>query len=211
MISDKYSFVYVRNAKTASTSLMHWKHGPLKKSLTEWYVPEAAESRAHDKHHVPYQILKEYLNAEQVDTYFSFGLVRNPYDRLFSAFNYAKNWYMSPELNVNNVKPKNPGVAENNFRRWLYTEYELHGYQGKYASQHYYLNGCIYVGKFETLAQDINNILKCIGLPTTTLELVNESTFSGSYVDQYDTELKNFVYNTFEEDFDIYQYSKKIS
>ena len=208
MISDKYKFIYVRNAKTASTSLMHWKTGPIRKHVTEWYIPEEAISRVHDQHHIPYRILKDYLNAEQIDTYFSFGFVRNPYDRLFSAFNYAKGWYENPQTNVNNVKPENPGIIENNFRKWVYSEHELNGLHGKYASQHYYLDGCMYIGRFETLQHDVNTILRCIGLPAQILDRVNISSVRENSLNRYDVSLKEFVYKTFEEDFDVYKYSK---
>ena len=59
-----------------------------------------------DINHLPLNQIKKNLDTQIFSNYFKFGFVRNPYDRLVSAYKYAKKWnrHFRPNKSVYDFK-----------------------------------------------------------------------------------------------------------
>jgi len=77
VISDKYQLIFVHNPKCAGSSIKNALQG----------LPEA-DWRKNDWHYTINQLFRTGDKIEDIFDYKSFGCVRNPYDRLVSAFTY---------------------------------------------------------------------------------------------------------------------------
>lgn len=155
------------------------------------------------------------ITKEEWDTYYKFTFVRNPYDRMVSAFKY-----------LNKIKKH-----QNNFKDFLFENAHLsdYGYFHTFISQYDHLidnNSNIninYIGKFENLNEDFVKVLRIIGISeikhTKYLEdnIIINSSSQGKmhydktnktdkidkifYTDYYDEECLQQINNYFEKDF----------
>lgn len=123
LVTDK--FIFVRNPKAASSSINH--------ALQHL-------GHSHCKYHGAYHDVKRPIR---------FGVVRNPFDRMVSAWNHF-------------TKP----LWEENFYDWLVGEGHrvVPGIDTKRTSQFYWLDGCTDILRFENLKEDYQNILDKIGI-----------------------------------------------
>jgi len=158
------------------------------------------------------------ITKEEWNTYYKFTFVRNPYDRMVSAFKY-----------LNKIKKIN--IHKSNFKDFLFENADLsdYGYFHTFISQYDHLidnNNNIninYIGKFENLNEDFIKVLCNIGISeinhTKYLEdniIINSSsqgkmhydktdktdkTNKSLYTDYYDEECLQQINTYFEKDF----------
>ncbi len=157
------------------------------------------------KHH---QTAKEVIAAigrERWETAYKFTLVRNPWDKVVSHYEYRR------KRNKTEVASRNIS-----FSTWLKKTY------GPEQDSFYYNNpkafqpqvewlkddeGKIsidFVGKFESINEDFNHIKREIGL-SAELPHLNASKRAG-YQSYYDDETRDIVANWFREDIDAFGY-----
>lgn len=231
MISHHHKCIFVHIPKTAGQSIEHfflgqleldWKRrAPLLLRIND--VPELGPPRlAHLKAR---EYLKyKYVSNEQFDTYFKFGFVRNPWDRLVSTYKHFK---------LNHVY---------DFKTFLMKKFMNGIYRKHYwfvCPQSEYLcddNGELvvdYVGRFERLQDDFADVCDKINVPYSPLPHINKAgspmnysnhpklvlyyifwliygkyhipTYS-SYNQYYDNESKEFVEEIYGSDIRIFGY-----
>ena len=155
MISHKYKCIFVHIPKTGGTSIEN--------VLGDSADQPVSGGSAHD----PITHYKEKY-SEHFDQYFKFSIVRNPWDRTLSIFNYLSNGGNQSEVGLNIAKEigndfkkfcKNILVAEQ-----CSTALTLH-----LRSQWQYLNlpaasKFDFIGRFETLEEDYENIAYKLGI-----------------------------------------------
>jgi len=131
------------------------------------------------------------MNKEKWNTYFIFTFIRNPYDRIVSGWNYI-NKYKIPFnafLNLN--------MKANSFDYW-----HVFMTQSRHLID---LNGKInvnYIGKFESLEDDLNIVLNKIGFTKITHKPFKKNSKSHkNYKEYYNDEILNKVNNLLKEDF----------
>jgi hypothetical protein len=107
--------------------------------------------------------------------YFSFGFIRNPWDRTVSSYHYAT------------AKKKINGTFEDYVRSFV-------GQDTKKLAQYNMVNNCSFVGRFEYLQEDFNQICDLIEIERITLPHVWK-TDHAHYSEYYNDELKEIVYN----------------
>ena len=214
MIHRDLKFIYVRLAKNASTSMMtylfcrqtqNYKNlcGEKVKYPLGTFISGTKQIektfreklhygyKSRDINHLPLNQIKKNLDTQIFSNYFKFGFVRNPYDRLVSAYKYAKKWYL-------HFKP-NKSVPD--FKQFI-IEIEL---QGKYGLQQPWVDGCDFVGRYEHIQKDFSYVCEKIGIPTTSLYKSN-TTKHKDYVDFYNDELVELVSTKFKHDIDYFGY-----
>ena len=91
IISDKRKFVFIHNPKTAGTSLRRALVKYHDREVSYWHhLEDIFLDRVIDKAHITMRDFVHMPDYSSIDEYFSFGFVRNPYDRFYSAFQFYK-------------------------------------------------------------------------------------------------------------------------
>jgi hypothetical protein len=195
MISHKHKFIYTRVAKTASSTIMQ---------LIRKYVDDLTsvvdDDWMHDVHHVPLWYLKKNIPEKEFNLYFKFGFVRNPWDRLVSAYHYSVKWYAIND--AQNAQKLNLKIFDN-FSTWLR---QMHTEINKYGSQWSYVRGCDFIGKTENLQQDFNTVCDKIGIPQQKLSHKNKSKHKKHYTEYYDDETRSIVAEKYAKDIEYFGY-----
>lgn len=155
-----------------------------------------------------YYHLKPYLKR------FVLSFVRNPYDRAVSAFFYLN----AGGNNPNDEIEKERYIAKYNddFNAFVKNAFPGIRTQIHFMPQHHWICGnnykdlinlCNYVGKFETIDDDLKELSKIIPLKSIELPERNKSEHS-QYEDYYTTETKKIIYNNYIEDFKLFGYEE---
>ena len=159
--SEERKFIWFKNAKTAGTSMYR---GVMKKEIYDLV--------GYKDNPIEFSKWWDNLNDEKLEDYFKFTFVRNPYDRLLSAFNHiimeetltslAEIWSL---INTNNSKFKADLSFDNIFmlfsiftKRGLKT-YNINDDSVHWMPQHNFVEMDGYqivdfVGKYENLETD---------------------------------------------------------
>lgn len=154
-------------------------------------------------------------HSEFLDKYFSFTFVRNPYDRIVSAYKYFRKlkeghrWYkrnkiISDAANKMDFKEFVNHIPD--FMKLMRRE------EGSFESGihfqpfYYFLDDPIeYIGRFENIQHDYFNIRSRINLPLKNLPKTN-STNNSNYRELYIEQTRSTVYNIYKEDIEKYNY-----
>ncbi len=191
MINHKHKFIFVRVAKTASTSII--KLIPeLQRCCSNW---------KYDCNHIPVWHLKENLDKNIIDTYFKFAFVRNPFERMVSVVKYANRWHRNRGTNMH-FEFKEFVSSFNNKSNPTHLE---NVQSSKYGSQYDFTRGCDFIGKFENLQEDFNIICDKIGIPRQQLSHKN-ATNHKHYTEYYDDETRSIVAEKYAKDIEYFGY-----
>lgn len=223
MINHDYKFIFIRNAKSGSTSIVeNWSPGYVSSKLPDHMVLPGTDTWKHDKNHVPLSHVKQHIDEKKFRGYFKFGFVRNPYDRIVSAYKYTTDWFQYHENSE-------PFERFQDFIKKLFTTDHFPNETIKYGPQHVFLQGCDHVGRFENLQRDYNLICEKIGVYPRRLTGENKNypwrylpkhgwsdyqhknplSETKHYTEYYDHETKDLVTRVFEQDLQQYNYDFK--
>lgn len=215
IVSDKYGFIWVCNPKVASRSLIE----SLQRS-----DPTATLIKGKTLSGV----LGEDLSRRN---YFKFGFVRNPFARVFSA-------YEDKIVNINDPRKRaifydrmfgiREGMSFREFLQWLNGPFG----EPSISDRHFLPqidhfvddDGAFvvdYVGKAEDIESALLDVSRCTGIPRLRLPFLNTSVgyraeqvgFESSrerYIGQYDEECISLVKEKYKADFEKFSYSCKL-
>tara|TARA_R100000781_G_scaffold90505_1_gene55956 strand:- start:11 stop:574 length:564 start_codon:yes stop_codon:yes gene_type:complete len=186
MIIDKEKLIFIHIPKTAGTSIRSYmaRH-------CSWDKNRVRQPKKHAS-------IKEIKNEFPVEyeTYKKFAIIRNPYDRIVSYFFYLKR--------LNNYYVR--GI---DFKIWLNYLVDIkkeninNSELQKTFPQNSWVDDTVSILKFENLEKEINSFFKKeIKLPKT-----NTSNHQ-NFLEYYDENSLNNVYNIFKEDFEKFNYKK---
>jgi hypothetical protein len=216
MIHRDLKFIFVRMAKTASTSILsdlfcrptqnnknpcdnefREYSGKLFKKRTflleETYKENLADSWPQtDNNHIPLYYMKKNLDKKTFDSFFKFGFVRNPYDRLSSAYLYSI-WLASRGTKTTN---------HTSFKQFL-CKIKL---SDKYGLQHTWVEGCDFVGKYENLQNDFDYVCSQLKIKKAKLLELNKDIKKSIYENVYCKETRDYVNQNYYEDFEKFNY-----
>lgn len=161
--------------------------------------------------HVPLYAIDDYKQ------YFSFGFVRNPWDRLVSYYFYL----CQKDDAIDNANYNRDQVESIGFNKWLinsrmllfgddHPDVNINKMKSAQArSQMWWLKGCNFIGKYEHLEEDLNEAAYWGGFkiknPLPALNL----TIHKNYTEYYDQCSIDFVKKYFEEEIDRFGYRFK--
>jgi hypothetical protein len=140
---------------------------------------------------------KELEEKKNLDNYFKFSFVRNPFDRLLSAFQWRHKKKITTPENFNDFI-KHTVVANINTDRHLMRQ---HLFLTDSAGE----NMMSFVGKFENLEEDVKKLSAQINIPIT-LEKVHSSS-DKNYRHFYDEESIKIVNELYAKDMKLFEYS----
>lgn len=136
---------------------------------------------------------------------FTFAFVRNPFDRLVSMYEYRKN------ANQQGIKEKNI-----TFHQWVVRAFELND-KTLINREHYFwpqtawltkdgVEDMDFIGRFDRLQADYEELCKKIGVTPTKLNKVNR-THRKPYQEYYDAKTKFIVREHFKSDLQRFEYA----
>ncbi|MDA3897411.1 MAG: sulfotransferase family 2 domain-containing protein [Desulfobacteraceae bacterium] len=217
LISHKKKFIFIHIYKTAGTSVMDVflpyarlidrlvyefkytsKAVSVLNNIMGWWDHGNREFTGFQKH-APAIDIKKSMGG-RFDDYFTFAFVRNPYDWLVSLYFYirqAKEHPMSDKLNSMNFKA---------FIRWYLTQAPSR--QVDFVTDENRNVIVNYVAKFESLANDIENICRCVSITVSSVGHKNLSVQRDhkDYRKYYDDSICAEVASYFKEDLALFGY-----
>ena len=195
MISDSHKFIFIHIPKTAGTSLCNI-------FLKEKAYIHTKKGRYYQSHESVNDL--EITNSEEMDKYFTFSFVRNPFRRLVSYYNFKINTkYFPPKISFKEMcrkiyKKERKGIRDRNFL--LHTrsccEYLINK------------NGEInidFIGKVENLQKDFDFICDKINLQKQIIPKQNKSKVV-DYTDFYDNETIKITSDIYQSDLEKFSY-----
>ena len=144
--------------------------------------------------HESVRTIENKISKKIFDNYFKFAVVRNPYSRFVSRYNYMK---------------LTKTLKDSNFSVFLKKHIESSQYtdqQYKFLLKNDQTIGVNEILKFENINTEIYELSKKINFKISEFEKINISTFN-NYRDYYDIDSKKLVKTFCEEDLDYFKYS----
>tara|TARA_R110002167_G_C12683722_1_gene651688 strand:- start:1553 stop:2134 length:582 start_codon:yes stop_codon:yes gene_type:complete len=191
MINHEHKFLFLHLPKTGGTSINKFFNDKFDNNKREFGHP----------------YLSDY-KCNNFDDYFKFTVVRNPYDRLVSAFfymkeysnfqsdiNFRKKWKLEHDTFESFVIEKLPIIVGNKNTRPRHFKPQVE----------FGTAGLDYIGSFVTMQDDMNFICDEIGIDRQDLPHVNSSNHK-RYDEYYNEELLNIVKTLYINDFNNYNH-----
>lgn len=204
MISHDPPFIFIHIPKTGGTSVYRALAG---NKETDPQFGYSRKLKLQLQHLTIAELLQHgFITEEQLNTYFKFCFVRNPWDLVVSEWQWRRRTF--PRLSLDRyLKPSFPaflkrvptwkGFIGNGIRRHLLPQYHfIHDQQGALLVD--------YVGRFETLEADFNQVCQKIGLPDLTLPHANQTKRDRDYRKYYDDETYSLVKQMYQVDIDYF-------
>ena len=196
MIIEEYKTIFVHIPKNAGTSICRCFN-----NLSTYH-----ETIYDFKDVFPY----EY------NSYKKFAVVRNPYDRMLSWYAYLKR-SMKIEHTLGDHRWKSGEHFPSGFIEWVKDPFENYYSRWKLSDvrngredstpflspQHTWVDDTVEIIKFENLNKELSKFFK----KEISLPVVNKS-IHDHYLNCYDQESLDIIYNRYKEDFKKYNYKK---
>lgn len=204
IISEKHKYIFIRYPKTGSSSLIVGL-GLDKKDLYNGLDQKQFLDFVHSKtninycpHHIPmYELNNLYPEVyKNKSRYFKFCFVRNPYERLVSAWSYGFN--STPRFNVGSVS----------FKKFIKKHLDV--WQPIPINVVDFARGCDFIFKYESLQKSFKKIAFSLNIRIIELPHVNETNHQ-HYTEYYDDETKQIVAEKYAKDIQYfgYEFDKK--
>lgn len=161
-----------------------------------------------------------WIDPKLRSNHFTFGFVRNPWDRLVSLYTFQS----TKTVRNGESAEYQAHIRSIGFKQWLLNDRMFMPQDSHWQSndlppmqrrnQLWWVEGCAFIGKVETLDEDFAKIEPRLNLPRSWRERLglapkirrrNQSARSG-YRDYYDTETTAFVARHFARDIDRFGY-----
>jgi hypothetical protein len=179
IVSHEHRLIFVKTRKTAGSSVEAalWPHlGPRDIATPLQHDRDEARNigipvrrwRAYDSYlkvrtgkvvfynHMPATRIRRLLPREWRD-YFTFTIVRNPYDVAVSAYHWARQYHAFADASVSDFLASSHAAH--------YSNWEVYGARGRVIVDH--------VVRYETLARDFAAVTARLGLPSLDLPMIN--------------------------------------
>ena len=159
--------------------------------------------------HAPLSSIQQLLTAAEFQTYFKFTFVRNPWDRLVSAYEFLRVGVGDEEYDK---ALSNQITGFGSFERFLGWIKETEGCAGiHFYPQHKYVNSedstnaMDFVGYFETLGRDVSLVANRLGL-SVNLPHINATPSRTAYQDYYTPRSIDLVGEVYQEEIELFGY-----
>lgn len=215
LISDKEEFVFIHNPKAAGTSIRTFFMPHEDRNDYYWgHLYSTVKSRVIDKAHLA---MKDFIScfddAELLDKYFVFGFVRNPYDKVYSAY-------------MTHRKIKNETLGFNDFIKQKIDDCSVRYDWGMvhFCPQHYFFYDdnkikADFIGRVENIERDFIHACKMINLCIDRpLQFLNAGEYANAvetrninwpkYILEYTQQSLDVVNQVYDRDFVFFGYDK---
>jgi hypothetical protein len=205
LISHSHKFIFIHVYKTAGTSirkkLAPYSHAkPSANFLHRLINPNESVFSNKFNTHSSAAELKKQIPAKIWNSYFKFGIVRNPWDWQVSLYTYM--------LKTQETHPQGSLVNKlsdfDSYIDWRVNN-DVH-LQKEYLYDMQTNKPLVdYIGRFENLQSDFDHICKTVGLPQTQLTVENVSN-KKNFREYYNEKSKAIVAKVFNDDIQTFDY-----
>lgn len=204
LISKEYQFIFIHIYKNAGTSITNalrpfaasqWKN-QVSRILNRFHISTQFGPQPFPDHSTALDLIKA-MGKENFKSYFSFAIVRNPWDWQVSLYKYM----LKNTAHHQHELAKSFGSFDN-YIKWRCAEEVRFQKDFIYSEDGELLVD--YVGKFETIDADFQKICSQIGI-SASLPKLNVSN-SKPYRDYYTKETEELVRKTFHTDITLFKY-----
>jgi hypothetical protein len=204
LMVEKYGFWFVDIPRTSSSSIRYELGNNFSRVYGKKDIVEKKYSGAQIfRNHRTAQEMKAFLGNTTWDNIFTFTMVRNPWDRILSMYNFRRKRGNIP--------------MELSFREYVL---EFSKYQSsalfKYRAHYYGVSDYImedgkvivdFIARFEKRNEDLAFIAQRLGLKELGKISVQKATLPGSHYSQfYDEETKEIIKQVYEREIEIFGY-----
>jgi len=205
-----WSVIFIRIPKNASTSIYSHlgdlnlikKHEKIfndalfkNKLYKKWFSPTHAK---------PNEIYGIFGNL--VKNYMSFAVVRNPFDRAVSMFQFAKEnklgdlYNQSSDISFENFCEIMEENHANNIKDFIAIHQQIEWLNGSFQPN--------FILRFENLKNDFKEMLDVCKIKHVSPNIPHENSSKRSdYKDYYNSKTKNIIEKIFEKDIDTFKYT----
>ncbi|ECW8954352.1 alpha-2,3-sialyltransferase [Campylobacter lari] len=191
---DKYKCIFIHVPKVAGSSIERVIY-----QTDRWLVGHVKAS----------DYVK--LDRNKFESYFSFSFVRNPYDRVVSAYHYLKNDSPDPcdiewgKLNIRDLEFEEfvLKLQDEEFKQKILTKNHF-SFQYEYLCDENMNVLVDFIGRFEQLNSDFKKILNILKRKDSLIH-VNKSKHC-NYKDYYNCETYKIIREIYKNDFEIFDY-----
>ena len=210
-ISYTYNLVFIHIPKCAGTTIEKILGTCTSRELYG-RTPTPRLGQYTTPQHLTYLQLKDKLNINWSD-YHAFSVVRNPYSRFVSEYNYRKDLF---------EKTKRPEFNPRTFSNFIEclnkdASHRISAYDGHLETQSSFLKNetgsiesSVQIFKFEDLTSCWAMLEEKTGVKYSIDLWSRKSNVEIPYQEFYTTETKNIIYNFYKEDFDNFGYSAEL-
>lgn len=213
IISHGRKFIFVHIPKTGGTSLsLALEAKAMKDDILIGDTPKAKNRRKRYKDvsvsgrlwkHSRLTDIYGLLTQDQIENYFVFTIVRNPWDRMVSYYHWLKTQnFQHPAVTI---------AQDNSFSDFLLDPAIHRSLQNDTARQYVCdrdgIERCNMYLRMEYLSQDAERLVQSLGLKLPELPHDNRSERDKSYVDYYDANNKAMISKVFADDIERFEYS----
>ena len=202
--SNKYGFLYIAVAKTATTLIEDTIRKNLKcEQLNHIFKASGIEKLDLHKHSTLQEI---QLRLPEVEKYWKFAFVRNPYSRVVSWFSY-----LTQGLNDQIVQEAHIETYGTNYLTGDFKDFCNFAPYWVFNNQFFHLcdkNENIkidFIGRFENFQEDFNIVCDKIGIARQQFAHKNKSNHK-HYTEYYDDETKSIVAEKYAKDIEYFGY-----
>jgi len=158
---------------------------------------------------------KRSINPYFFDNSFKFAFVRNPYDRIVSAYYHCvrHKWFSGSfkKMVTTPLKDLHPKTTQHIQPLVLHLslnkiEYRKNNYEFPPNQEDLNVDYLNFIGKFENLQQDFNILCGIIGIPQQKLPHKN-TTKHKHYSEYYDNETRKVVSKNYAKDIELFGYN----
>lgn len=159
---------------------------------------------------VQYQLI---FSADEFDTYFKFTFVRNPWDRLVSAYTFLSQGGLTADDHLWAERNLSLYPNFNSFVRHWVNSRNVYSYYHFIPQNEFLLDprthtvSVDFIGRFETIEQDFGTICKRLSIFVPLLEQNKTMRDSGGYRKYYDDQTRKIVANIYQKDIELFGYT----
>lgn len=167
-------------------------------SISRWLVSNASGShlsKGHGGKHAEQRQIQKYMDQKNIDMGFTFCVVRNPWDRLVSAYHYYNGKSKKHKIDVS-------------FEKFVYGEWKnakCNPWGCATKPMHVYYDDIDYILRFENLNGDFKKIQEFFG-KSVPLQKHNSSQHK-DFRSYYDSQMVDYVAQECAKDIELYGYT----
>ena len=202
IICDKNKFIFIHIPKNSGTTMTKELQKVYKNTQLLINCEREGMNNGIDKMHLYYDVIDNFISKNVLESYFKFCIVRNPYNKIYSAWNFIKkrhgyinvNDFIKYKLNKEFIYGKEliPGDARVHYRPQFTFVYD--NKNNKFAD---------FIIRYENLNEDISKMNEKYGL---NIKLYDDGNSQKSYINILNKESISKINTLYKKDFELFNY-----